>query len=281
MSDGEYRASPKKRWKAWVASGFVLIIVFGVWRFFTLPEPRYVLPRYAADWAAWGTCIGAVGTILVVMYAAGQLQQSVRTSAQEAENQRRQLGLLEEEALQRRRELDHLNGEVVRQASKLGIYAAFKHTAYDEYGASPYLNEVTFYFDNVGNQQFRELQVAITPGDNVDHVEFSRVPILEVHAAKRPTRDAGAQQDFEAVELPGPRYLLGNVDPMETVMLTFVFATNENAFEWEATWNVAARMHEAPGIPMQVTYGDSDGRTWLRSSINPSKIQRVYSFKGG
>ena len=57
-------------WKFWreerlillLSVGFAAVAVLGLWRWISLPSPKYFLPLSAADWAAWGTCFGAVGT---------------------------------------------------------------------------------------------------------------------------------------------------------------------------------------------------------------------------
>ncbi len=41
-------------------------------------QERYLIPKDAGDWSAWGTWISAVGTIGAVIYAANQFRAGLK-----------------------------------------------------------------------------------------------------------------------------------------------------------------------------------------------------------
>ena len=81
-------AAPQRELKsvrlALLAAALFGILAIGHHYYRSLPEPRYWLPKSANDWAAWGTCIGAVFTGTALFLTGLQIRNQVRASADDA-----------------------------------------------------------------------------------------------------------------------------------------------------------------------------------------------------
>lgn len=88
------RRPQKALWRA-LASGIVAmigVVLIGRHYYFSLPEPRYWLPKSADDWAAWGTCIGSIFTGTALLFTGFQIRNQVRAGAEDsAERERSRL----------------------------------------------------------------------------------------------------------------------------------------------------------------------------------------------
>lgn len=89
------RTPPTKRelkslWLALLSSAALFgIVAIGYHYYHSLPEPRYWLPKSADDWAAWGTCVGAVFTGTALMFTGFQIRNQVRASEDDAAERER------------------------------------------------------------------------------------------------------------------------------------------------------------------------------------------------
>lgn len=72
------------RHAAGILTGTMVAVIAFCLHYFTLPEPRYIRPHSADDWAAWGTWIGGIAGTVALVFAAWQIRQQATATRQSA-----------------------------------------------------------------------------------------------------------------------------------------------------------------------------------------------------
>lgn len=70
------------RWVPVALLGVYLFSIAVIFYYVTLPEPRYLRPHTADDWAAWGTWIGGISSTVALVFAAWQIRQQATATRQ-------------------------------------------------------------------------------------------------------------------------------------------------------------------------------------------------------
>lgn len=113
---------PEQNGKWWRQGRWVPVALLGVYLFsiavifyyVTLPEPRYIRPHTADDWAAWGTWIGGIAGTVALVFAAGQIRQQAAAT----NNATRDSARLDLEARNRQRRESVAQANAVIAASR-------------------------------------------------------------------------------------------------------------------------------------------------------------------
>nr|WP_173078757.1 hypothetical protein [Arthrobacter sp. J3.37] len=254
-----------ERRNAWLLAGALSLVLLGLLRWFTLPTPRYFWPKAAEDWSAWGQCVGAVGTVLAVVYAARTLQSTSDAQIQEQRD--------------RRLEMDFLEAKEAEDAVKLRPDTAGFPRESDEWGHSEDVTGARIFVQNFSEHPFHEVQVFIPEnsfqkGLPLTNIEFWEADLeLDEETGRRPGR-------WSVIDSPGPPlpgtnlFTLGTVLPGKCRSVSFDFSGYESMLNWDH--NVF------PGddgfsrdIMLIVAFVDRNGKTWQRTSRDGGQITRL------
>lgn len=248
----------------------LLVLVLGIIRWATLPSPRYLWPKDAGDWSAWGTCLGAIGTVLAVVYAARTLK-----STSEAQLHAR---------IDRRLQMDFLEAKEAEDASQLRPDMEGLARAADDYGLSAEAAGAGIFVQNFSEHPFHEVQVFIPDTSLAEGVTLSNFEFWETEleygesGAERKPR-SWAPIEPPRVPLPGMNlFTLGTVPPGGCRRVTFDFSSDEA--EWMDDWSRKSRDAADPfgrskEKVVSITFVDRNGKTWQRTSRDFGKIQRI------
>lgn len=250
------------------AGGMVLFL--GSLRWFTFPNTRYFWPRSADDWSAWGTCLGAVGTIIAVIYAARTLKSTSEAQLEERRD--------------RRLEMDFMEAKAAAAANKLRPNVKGLPRDADEYGPTAEAKGGLILVDNYSDQSFREVQVFVPDESLSKETSLSYFRFWEADLVD--SADSGLQRgEWEEIEPPAPvlpgvnMFTLGTVPPRKSRSVSFHFSSAWS--EWMLDWDDKSYDAEddfGRRILLGVLFVDHNGKTWQRTSRDGGKISRVRSF---
>ncbi|MGX5717954.1 hypothetical protein [Arthrobacter sp. MAHUQ-56] len=251
----------------------LVVVIAGLLRWFTLAEPRYFWPKKAEDWSAWGTCLGAIGTILAVVYAARTFK-----STSEAQLEERQ---------DRRAEMSFIEAREAEEAIKLRPNATGIALRSDEYGDGPDAKGALLSVENRSDHAFQNVQVYVPPESLNKEVTLTSFKFLEATFVweedettgfRRPDRGTWTEIAAPAVPIPDSNlFTLGTVEPCTARSVTFDFSSPVEDMD---KWSYKPRDSPddfARKVLLAVTFTDRNGRTWQRTSHDGGKIMRVRS----
>lgn len=253
----------KKLWILLTAVFAVLIIAVSLWA--ALSSSWYLWPRRADDWAAWGTCIGAIGTILAVIYAAQTLKSSSEAQL--------------EESIDRKLQMDFLEAKEAETALKLvpSVQASSREEGSDEARGGGIkvwnLSDVSFH-----DVQVLVPQATLEPGVTLTNIKFKKTRQIFDSFLQGHRLDDDAWEDIvpEPVILPAQNYWsLGTVGPGECRKITFDFSPQlEARLDWTNQPNETDGFFR-PNKMLAITFVDQKGREWLRTSQDGGRIKRI------
>lgn len=257
----------KPWWRNWRRNVTLLgvVMIIALVRWITLPEPRHFWPRYADDWSAWGTCVGAVGTILAVIYAAETLKS---TSAAQIIEQR-----------DRRLEMDHLDTKDAEEANKLRPDTKGFPRASDEYGDSPDITGARILVQNFSDHPFHDVQILVPEESLEEGVTLSEIEYWETSQVHHETRGWGPDS-WKKIEAPGAPvpgqnlFMLGTVLARQCRSVSFDFSEEVMGMDWSHRSRDAVESF-GRDIMISVTFVDHNDKTWQRTSRDGGKIRRI------
>lgn len=254
-----------KRWIFGFSVGAGVIIALGVIRWVTLPAPRHFWPALAEDWTAWGTFLGAIGTILAVIYAA----RTLRSTSEAQLNEQRD----------RRLQMDFLDAKEGEEANRLQPNVKGFPREIDEWGSSDDATGARIYVQNFSDHSFHEVQVfvpknSLQDGGTLSDIEFWEADL--VHTKDRGT-SPGKWSKIESpgVSLPGENlFNLGTVKTRKCRGVSFNFSTYEAMLDWD-TRSYDAVENFGREVLLAVTFVDRNAKTWQRTSRDYGKIVQL------
>lgn len=240
----------------WLAV-FVMVVVVLLIQWNALPPDRYILPKAAADWAAWGTCIGAVGTISAVVYAARTLKTTSVTQ------------------LEQRGELDLLEQKEGQAAMLLRPDTKAFALRYDE-GPSPEATGARILVENWGEHPFHEVQIhiqksSLSKGQALTNFEFWEADLEQFESGWRSAK-RWEPADSAPPVIDEYRCMLGTVEPKTARSVSFDFSEYENYYDWVKDPNKDRFAREQMLV---VTFIDHKNKSWVRTSHDLGKITRI------
>jgi hypothetical protein len=249
----------------WLSVATLVIVFLGFLRWFTLPTPRYFWPKAAEDWSAWGQCVGAVGTILAVVYAARTLKS---TSVAQYKEQR-----------DRRLEMDFLEAKEADEALKLRPSTKGFARYRDEWAESDDASGARILVQNFSENPFHEVQIFVPDDSFEEGLPLSKVQFWEADLVENednlgwsPGRWAASES---GVLLPGTNlFTLGTVHPRKCRSVSFDFSGYEQMMRWNHRSSDAV---DGFGREMlvNITFVDRNGKAWQRTSRDRGKIMRL------
>ncbi|WP_426004880.1 hypothetical protein ACPFL9_20460 [Paenarthrobacter sp. NyZ202] len=252
----------------------VVIVGLGLLRWLTLSEPRYFWPKKAEDWSAWGTCLGAIGTILAVVYAARTFKSTSQAQLEERQDRRAEMSFIEaREAAEAIKLRPNVNGIALRG---------------DEHGGSFELKGALIYVENRSDHAFHDVQVYVPPtslkeGVTLSNFKFFEAPFeweYKADESREPKRGTWADMPAPAPPIPDSNlFTLGTVEPgkARSVMFDFEFKSDdlvEDTMKWGHKPRASADEFGRE-VLLVISFTDRNGRTWERTSHDGGKIKRV------
>lgn len=254
-----------KRVVVGLSAGVLGVVIFGLLRWFTLPTPRYFWPKGAEDWSAWGTCLGAVGTILAVVYAARTLKSTSEAQLDERRD--------------RRLEMDFLEAKEAEEAIKLRPDTVGFARSSDEWGSSEDASAARVLVQNFSEHPFHEVQVFVPDGSLEDDVALSNIEFWE--ADLEHNEETGWRPgNWSLIESPGSSlpgtnlFTLGTVGPRKCRSVTFDFSGYESMLNWNHR-SYDAEDSFGRDIMLGITFVDRNGKAWQRTSRDRGKMMRL------
>lgn len=243
-------------------------------RWFTLAEPRYFWPKKAEDWSAWGTCLGALGTILAVVYAARTFKSTSEAQLEERND--------------RQAEMSFIEAREAEEAIKLRPNATGIALRGDEYGDGPDAKGGLISVENRSDHAFQNVQVYV-PHESLKGLSLSNIKFFEATFVweedkatgfRRPDRGTWSEIAAPAVPIPDSNlFTLGTVEPRTARSVTFDFPS---PVEDMGKWSYKPRASPddfAREVLLAVIFTDRNGRTWQRTSHDGGKIVRVRTLE--
>lgn len=253
------------KWIAGISAALVILVLILLVRWHTLPTPKYVWPRSADDWSAWGTIIGAVGTIAAVVYAAQTLKTSSAAQTKEARDRRLQMEFLELEEAK----------EAIKLRPNTEGFAARS----DEWGDGPDIKGAGVFVNNYSDSPFYDVQVLLPNDVLEDGVTLQNIQFWETKLIHQKGRgwvpDKWDESESPGLQVPGNTiFILGTVGPKECKRVTFDFSREIFGMDWSHRSSDAV---EAFGrdILIGVTFIDEKGKTWQRTSRDRGRIKQL------
>lgn len=244
----------------------LLMAIAGIVLWCALSPSWYLWPTSADDWAAWGTCIGAVGTILAVIYAAQTLKSTAAAQLEESRDRKTQMDFLEAQEAQNAKQL-----WPTAEGRSLEAYSA------DAAGGA------IVVWNTSDEQSFHDVQVfvaekSLEPGVTLTNIKVKRTQQIFDSFIDGWRVDEDSWEDItpQPVILPNKNYWsLGTVGPRECRKVAFDFSPPyEQLLDWTNQHNEVDGFSR-PKKMLAVTYVDQKGREWLRTSQDRGKIKRI------
>lgn len=248
-----------------------MVVIAGLLRWVTLAEPRYFWPKKAEDWSAWGTCLGAIGTILAVVYAARTFK-----STSEAQLEERQ---------DRRAEMSFIEAREAEEAIKLRPNATGIALRSDQYGDGPDAKGALISVENRSDHAFQNVQVYVhhesLKGITLSNFKFFEATFVweedEATGFRRPDRGTWAEIAAPAAPIPDSNlFTLGTVEPFMARCVMFDFSSTVDMGKWSDKPRASSDDFSRE-VLLAVVFTDRNGRRWQRTSHDGGKIMRVRS----
>lgn len=250
-----------------------VVAALGFLRWNTLPTPKYFWPTRAEDWSAWGTCLGAIGTIVAVVYAARTLQSTSKAQLEEREDRRGEMGYLESKAAE--------------EAIKIRPNVEGFPLRSDDGGHGPEAIGARIFVDNHSDHAVHGVQVivpheSLEDGITLSDFEFSEAPLewgVDDFGHDYLKRRNWSDIEAPAAPIHDPErstFILGTIEAGKSRSVDFNFSDDEQMMRWNHR-SADAKDPFGREMMLVVMFTDRNGKTWQRTSRDNGKIMRVRS----
>lgn len=266
---GNSRKRPPMAGKLVLVLLMLVAVILGLLRWVTLPDPKYFWPAKAEDWSAWGTCLGAAGTILAVVYAARTLQSTTKAQLEDRKDRRSQMSFIEAKEAE----------EAIKLRPNVSAIALLS----DEWGDGPDAKSAMVYVENYSDHAFHSVQVYV-PRESLkrpilSNFKFYEAPFIWEDNADGSRRIVGGKWvEIEALAAPIPGsnlFTLGTVEPRTARGVMFDFPVPDESTH---AWSYSPRSSQddfAREMLLVVAFTDYNGKSWQRTTHDGGKIMRV------